>query len=46
MWILRIIWNDGKQRTYTLDDRLEVLQHIAQHIADSGLVKMKLRWEP
>ena len=45
MWILKVVWED-KQRTYTADDALEVAQLIMQHIADSGLVKMKLRWEP
>lgn len=46
MWILRITWESGKQRTYALDDRLEVAQLIMQHIADNSLVKIKLRWEP
>ena len=45
MWILKIVWED-KQRTYALDDKVEVIQMMVHHIADSGLVKMKLRWEP
>ena len=45
MWILKIVWEDT-QRTYTADDALAVMQLIVAHIADSGLIKMKLRWEP
>ena len=45
MWILTVVWQD-KRRTYTLDDAMEVIQLVTQHITNSGLVKMKLRWEP
>ena len=45
MWILKIVWED-KQRTYLADDVMEVAQLVMQHLTDSSLVKMKLRWEP